>query len=788
MDPYQQQTQIPDYITQEDYNGVRLSWNALPQSKIESARLGVPLGALYTPLKQRPEEEEEEAETETETESYHVINDSPITCTNQHCGAILNPYCVLDYNSGSWMCTICGNGRNPIPVAYQGLLLPQCQPTNTTVEYILPQRNINPSIFLFVMDLCLGEDDFNSLKEEIIAALDLIPQDAMIGLVTFGKHVSVYDLAGSYDSNTTLSYSFNGARDYSVEQVRQTLGFTKDLRNDSHINAHRFLQPVSQVEYQLREILNEQTRDEWAYSTSNQRPLRSTGAALNIAQHFLSVAYPKSGAQVLLFCGGACTFGPGLIVSNELKEPIRSHHLIEHGSAKHLKPALEFYAKVGKSCTVEGTTVHVFVGAYDQVGLLEMETVVKQSGGMMVLADSFCTSIFKQSLQKFLTMDDSKGDLLIGLNATLEVKTSRQLKVSGFVGNATSLHRETQFVSKDTKHGVGLSGSSAWKLSTVFANSSYAVFFDLVEDLPQSQAAFVQFITYYNTANGDTRLKVTTIILPSKFQDFPYYFDQECATVLLARIAVDKLNRGTPSEEVIKYVDETLIAFLKRFATYLKEDVNSFSLIQQHSLLPQFIYHLKRSSFLQNFNNSPDESVFYRHYLSIEDTNNSLVMIQPTLTAFDQEHMLQVDESVAEEGEEEEESPEYGIPVLLDSLSLNPQRILLLDTFFHILIHHGTTVAQWRDQGYQNQPEYATFKKFLEVPRLEAVELLRDRFPLPRFIDCIEGDSQSRFLYARLNPTSNNISNAADQGMRILNEDVRLQDFLQTLKQTVVKA
>ena len=78
------------------------------------------------------------------------------------------------------------------------------------------------------------------------------------------------------------------------------------------------------------------------------------------------------------------------------------------------------------------------------------------------------------------------------------------------------------------------------------------------------------------------------------------------------------------------------------------------------------MFHLRRSQFLQVFNNSPDETAFYRHILNQEDTNNSLIMIQPTLTSYmlDSEPM----------------------PVLLDSMSINPQAILLLDTFFHILI------------------------------------------------------------------------------------------------------
>jgi hypothetical protein len=59
-------------------------------------------------------------------------------------------------------------------------------------------------------------------------------------------------------------------------------------------------------------------------------------------------------------------------------------------------------------------------------------------------------------------------------------------------------------------------------------------------------------------------------------------------------------------------------------------------------------------------------------------------------------------------------------PVLLDSVSIKHDVILLLDTFFHILIFHGELVAQWRKQGYQDQEGYDNFKELLEVPVADA--------------------------------------------------------------------
>ena len=67
-------------------------------------------------------------------------------------------------------------------------------------------------------------------------------------------------------------------------------------------------------------------------------------------------------------------------------------------------------------------------------------------------------------------------------------------------------------------------------------------------------------------------------------------------------------------------------------------------------------------------------------------------------------------------------------PVLLDTSSIQPDRILLMDTFFQILIFHGETIAQWRAAGYHNQPEYENFKQLLEAPKSDAQEILLTRY------------------------------------------------------------
>lgn len=46
------------------------------------------------------------------------------------------------------------------------------------------------------------------------------------------------------------------------------------------------------------------------------------------------------------------------------------------------------------------------------------------------------------------------------------------------------------------------------------------------------------------------------------------------------------------------------------------------------------MFRLHLSQVLQVFNNSPDETAYYRHKLNREDKTNALTIIQPTLSSY----------------------------------------------------------------------------------------------------------------------------------------------------------
>lgn len=757
-----------DFEGREDSDGVRLSWNYLPKSKLQHERNVIPMGALYSPFNNK---------------SQVTVLENTELQTCRQCRSIGSSYSQLQPDI--WLCHFCGfNNRMSAPL-----------PQTSTVEYKTGKVAPLPPIFLYVVDTCFepeDEDAYSALKDSLLLSLSLLPENALVGFITFGKHVQIHNLAAT----TQKMAIFNGEKEYTLEQLQNSLGFSGFKSANSKFS-DQFLQQVQVAEYQLTNIIETLVVNSFTHS-DKERTLRCTGSALNIASLLLqtvlgsSTAAHATGGHILCFIAGATTYGSGRIVGPQLKDVLRSHHDLEKVNNTIQNPlshqalfteAKKFYKRVTKNIVSTGLSCDLFIGSYNQIGLYEMDEVCFKTGGSIVMADSFNTAIFKQSFVKFFKKcDDDQGEFLeMGFNSTLEVRVASDLKVCGLIGNATGLPVKKEHVPLVSQQIVGDGKTNAWKLCSVNAQSTYAVYFEKLDS--KSNYTYIQFLFHYQHPSGEMRLRVTTIPI-NIIADSDIYldqgFDQEAALVLVARDAINKLQPNptlktatvTPNA-VIKQLDKQLIDYCSRFALFTPGKLDSFALSRAYAMLPQFVYHLRRSPFINVFNNSPDESSFIRHIFMHEEMNSSLIMIQPTLISFD------VNAS--------DQEPEA---VLLDSMSLAPLKILLLDTFFQLLIWHGKQIAAWRKAGYHEQPEYEYFNTFLEAPKKEAMEILMDRFPLPRFIDCDEGGSQARFLMAKLNPSTSYANPAhrhiTGHSLDVLTDDASIQLFMDRIQKIII--
>uniref|UniRef100_A0A8C2ZQD0 Protein transport protein SEC23 n=1 Tax=Cyclopterus lumpus TaxID=8103 RepID=A0A8C2ZQD0_CYCLU len=733
---------FPEYITQnEERDGVRFSWNVWPSSRLEATRMVVPVSSLFTPLSERPD--------------LPPIQYEPVLCSRATCRAVLNPLCQVDYRAKLWACNFCYQ-RNQFPPSYAGIsevnqpaeLLPQF----STIEYVVQRGPQMPLVFLYVVDTCMEDEDLQALKESLQMSLSLLPPTALVGLITFGRMVQVHELGCE---GISKSYVFRGTKDLNAKQLQEMLGLIKPSATQGRGPqpaqqplSNRFLQPVQKIDMNLTDLLGELQRDPWPV-TQGKRPLRSLGVAMSIAVGLLECTFPNTGARIMTFIGGPATQGPGMVVGDELKTPIRSWHDLEKDNAKFMKKATKHYESLANRASTNGHIIDIYACALDQTGLLEMKCCANYTGGYMVMADSFNTSLFKQTFQRVFTKD-VQGSFKMAFAATLEVKTSREIKVSGAIGPCVSLNAKGPCVSENE---IGTGGTCQWKICGLDPSTTLALYFEVVNQhnapIPQGGRGAIQFVTQYQHSSGQRRIRVTTTArnwadAQTQIQSIAASFDQEAAAILMARLSVFRAETEE-GPDVLRWLDRQLIRL--------------------------FMFHLRRSPFLQVFNNSPDESSYYRHQFNRHDLTQALIMIQPVLYAYSFNG-----------------PPE---PVLLDSSSILPDRILLMDTFFQILIYHGETVAQWRKAGYQEMSEYENFRHLLQAPVDDAQELLHTRFPMPRYIDTEHGGSQARFLLSKVNPsqTHNNMyAWGQESGAPILTDDVSLQVFMDHLKKLAVSS
>ncbi|WOL12215.1 hypothetical protein Cni_G20981 [Canna indica] len=762
-------------------DGVRMTWNTWPRSKVEASKCVIPFAASISPIRSSP--------------SLVVVPYPALRC-KPPCAAVLNPFARVDFGAKMWICPLCFS-RNHFPPHYAGVseanvpaeLYPQC----TTIEYAPPPIDaavsLPPPVFLFVLDTCLIEEELDFVKSAMRRAIGLLPDHALVGLITFGTQVHLHELGFP---DMTKIYVFRGTKEISKEQILDQLGLSSaGVRHGAaggapgYPRAHqatamqpstsvnRFLLPASDCEYTLNSLLDELQMDRWPVETGN-RAFRCTGVALSVAAGLLGACVVGTGARIIALVGGPCTVGPGMIVSKDLSEPVRSHKDLDKDAAPHFHKAVKFFDNLAKQLVNQGHVLDLFASALDQVGVAEIKVAVERTGGLVVLAESFGHSVFKDSFKRIF--EDGKESLGLSFNGTFEINCSKDIKIQGIIGPCTSLEKKGALCADIV---VGQGNTSSWKMCGLDRTTCLTVFFDISPSERSSQSGipnpqlYIQFLTNYQNPDGQMRLRVTTItrrwVDGSSTEEFIEGFDQETAAVALARYISMKMEMEEEFDAT-RWLDRSLIRLCSRFGDYRKDDPASFTLHPNFSILPQFMFNLRRSQFVQVFNNSPDETAYFRMLLNRESITNSVVMIQPSLISYSFN------------------SPPT--PALLDVAAIAADRILLLDAYFSVVIFHGMTIAQWRNMGYQNQPEHQAFAQLLQAPQDDAQVIIKERFPVPRLVICDQHGSQARFLLAKLNPsaTYNSAQEVVPGGDVIFTDDVSLQVFCEHLQRLAVQS
>jgi protein transport protein SEC23 len=171
---------MSEFLELEVQDGVRMTWNVIPGTKQDAANCVVPVSAIYTPLNPNRE--------------IPVLPYAPLRC--RICRSILNPFSMVDFNSKLWLCPFCFH-RNHFPQQYSAVspsnLPTELFPQFCTVEYMATAETgpVSPPVFLFVVDTCMIEEEIGYLKSALAQAVELLPDQSLVGFITFGTYVQV---------------------------------------------------------------------------------------------------------------------------------------------------------------------------------------------------------------------------------------------------------------------------------------------------------------------------------------------------------------------------------------------------------------------------------------------------------------------------------------------------------------------------------------------------------------------------------------------------------------------
>ncbi|KAK1291878.1 hypothetical protein QJS10_CPB17g01827 [Acorus calamus] len=623
---------------------VRFSFDVWPRTKIEASKCVIPFAAVISPISGG-------------SDDPPVLPYPPLRC-KPPCPAALNPYCRVDFSAKIWICPFCFT-RNHFPPHYAAIseasFPAELFPQYTSIEYSLPVAPGSPPppppVFVFVVDTCLLEEELDFAKSAVQRALGLIPEHALVGFVSFGTQAHVHEIGFP---DLSKAYIFRGDKEITKDQVLEQLGLSVAGRAAAG-----------------------------GFQKAGAMANGGMGVAGHIVTFYLQLQLPQTGCSVR-FMGWLDLF---LIVSKDLSEPVRSHKDLDKDAAPHFHKAVKFYEVLAKQL----------------VGVAEMKIAVERTGGLVVLAESFGHSVFKDSFKRvFEDGEQSLGlsfkheigmhevfgidwkehnNLPVGyavkFTGTLDIHCSKDIKIQGIIGPCTSLEKKG---GADTVIGQG--NTTSWKLCGLDRSTCLTVFFDISPSERSNQPGlanenlYIQFATSYQNPEGQMRLRVNTV-------------------------SRRWVNNAASSEELAEGFDqETAAVVMARFVSLKMET--------------------------EVFNNSPDETAYFRMLLNRENVTNSLVMIQPSLLSYSFN------------------SPP--VPTLLDVASIQVDRILLLDAYFSVVIFHGLTIAQWRNMGYQNQPEHQAFAQLLKAPQDDAEMIKKDRFPVPRLVVCDQHGSQVKVI------------------------------------------
>lgn len=634
-----------------------------------------------------------------------ILQRSPHRCLS--CGAYANLYCNILAASGQWQCVICGklNGSDREYVASSKEELRNLPELSSPCVDYIQTGNKRPGFVpvsdsrmsapvVLVIDECLDEQHLQHLQGSLHAFVDSLPPVTRIGIVLYGRTVSVYDFS---EESVASADVLPGDRSPTQDSLKALIYGTGLFLSPLHASlpvAHTIFSSLSPYKLDVPEA----SRD------------RCLGTAVEVALAIIqgpstsemSRGVVKRGgvgnSRIIVCTGGPSTYGPGSVP-----------YSLSHPNYAHMeKSAMRWMENKGAEANRCNTVVDILCAGTCPIRVPVLQPLAKASGGVLILHDDFGEA-FGVNLQRASTR-------AAGSHGLLEIRSSDNMLITQVIGPGE------EAVNSESRESFENDSSVCVQMPSVEETQSFSICMEMRGDI-KSDHVFFQFVIQFSNIYQADISRVVTVRLPTVDSISAYLesVQDEVAAVLIAKRTLLRAKTASDAIDMRATVDERVKDIASRFGSHMpKSKVHRFP--KELCVLPEVLFHLRRGPLLGGIIGHEDERSVLRNLFLNGSYDLSLRMVAPRCL-------------MHREGGTFEEVPAHDLAMQSDTA---------------VVLDHGTDVFIWL--GGELAAQEGKSAAALAACRTLAEELTDVRFPAPRILAFKEGSSQARYFVSRLIP------------------------------------
>lgn len=577
-----------------------------------------------------------------------VIQRDPHRC--QSCGAYPNPYCNILPVSGQWQCVVCRklNGSDGEYVAsskeelrsfpeLSSLMVDYVQSGSRLSGFVPVSDPRTSAPIVLVIDECLDEPHLQHLQSSLHAFVDSLPPTVRIGIVSYGRTVSVYDFS---EDSTASADVLPGDKSPSEESLRALIYGTGVYLSPMHASL-----PVAHTIFSsfrpYKASIPETARD------------RCLGTAVEVALAMIQgpsaadlsrgvVKRPGGKSRLIVCAAGPNTFGPGSVP-----------HSFSHPNYPYLeKTAMKWMEHLGQEAHRQHTVVDILCAGFCPVRVPVLQPLSRASGGVFILHDDF-GEVFGVNMQR-------ASSRAAGSHGFLEIRVPEDILITQIVGPGEEAH-------SDSRENFKNDASLSVQMLSVEETQSFSIFMETKRDI-KTEHVFFQFAMQYSNVYITDVTRVITVRLPA-VDSVSAYLDSvqdDVAAVLIAKRTLLRAKNASEAVNMRLTIDERLKDIASKFGSQVPKS-KLYKFPKELSSLPEYLFHLRRGPLLGNIVGHEDERSVLRNLFLDASFDLSLRMVAPRCL-------------MHREGGTFEELPAYDLAMQSDTA---------------VVLDHGTDIFIW---------------------------------------------------------------------------------------------